>query len=303
MIRAVVSVGTNSTRLLVADGGAHPPRPLLQRSIGTRVGEGLRETGLIQDAAMQRTLDAVREHAAAARPLTQSIAAIATSAVRRAGNAAEFADRVSAITGCPLQVISGEDEARYSYSGAVSGLDAKPDETIGVSDPGGGSTEFAAGRGERPERVVSCEIGAVRLTERVPVLAGDRGEIRVGDIESARDAAYAALEPLAAFEPVQRLVFVGGTATTAVWLMSGSREPFEYGKFTREDVDALAARLRALDLPARKSLAGMNPQRADILLAGLIIVSAVFERTGHRSAAVSTNDLLMGYLVSLEKRR
>ncbi|HZT14053.1 MAG TPA: hypothetical protein VFA29_14735 [Candidatus Baltobacteraceae bacterium] len=303
MIRAVISIGTNSTRLLVADLGAHPPRPVLARSIGTRVGEGLRETGLIQDAAMQRTLDAVREHAAAARPLTDSIAAIATSAVRRAGNAAEFADRVREIAGCPLQVVSGEDEARYSYSGAVSGLDAGPDERVGVADPGGGSTEFAVGRGERAEQVVSCEIGAVRLTERVLVLAGDRGEITDADLQTARAAASAALEPLAAFDRVERLVFVGGTATTAVWLMSGSRDPFEYSAFTRSAVDQLAARLRALDLPARKTLAGMNPQRADILLAGLIIVAAVFERTGHESAAVSTNDLLMGYLVARERKR
>ena len=217
--------------------------------------------------------------------------------MRRARNADDFARAVSEITGSTLHVVSGEDEARYSYAGAVSGLNAPRHERIGVADPGGGSTEYAFGMGDRAQRVVSCEIGAVRLTETLPVLAGDRGEISPADVQRAHESAYAALEPIAGFDRVHRLVFVGGTATSTVALMAGSREPFTYRSLGREDVQRAIEQLCGLDLNARRALPAMNPQRADILLAGLIVVDAVFARAKQARATVSTNDLLLGYLL------
>jgi len=296
LIRGVVSIGTNSTRALVAafDGEV---RILLTRSIGTRIGEGLKERGHLDEAAMQRTLEAVREHTQAVRELTSDIHAIATSALRRADNGDDFAQRVREITGATLEIISGEEEARRSFIGAVSGIDAPKGASFGVLDTGGGSSEYAGGTKRGPEHIVSCEIGAVRLTEALPQLAGTTGAVEDATLERAQALAREALVPIKQFAAVDRLVFVGGSATTAVSVQREERQIFSYADLTRADIQRLIDLLRTLKLEDRKALPGMNPQRADILLAGLIIIDVVFDLTGHGRSLVSTNDLLLGTLL------
>ncbi len=117
MKRGVISIGTNSTRALVATLGEQP-EILLTRSTGTRIGEGLKERGCLEDEPMRRTLDAIREHTQAVREITSDIKSIATSALRRADNCSEFSQRVREITAVPLEVISGDEEARRSFYGA-----------------------------------------------------------------------------------------------------------------------------------------------------------------------------------------
>jgi exopolyphosphatase/guanosine-5'-triphosphate,3'-diphosphate pyrophosphatase len=299
--RGIISIGTNSTRALVAALNGSP-QVLLARSIGTRIGEGLKERGHLEDEAMRRTLDAVREHTAAVREVTGDVCAIATSALRRADNGEEFARRVQDIVGAPLEIISGEEEARRSFIGAVSGIDAAAQTSFGVLDVGGGSSEYAVGTKEQASQIVSCEIGAVRLTEGVPELSGTRGPIDDAVIARARDLTMQATAPIAQFSAVDRVVVVGGSATTAVAVHRQVREMFAYASLTRAELQAILARLRALDLDARKALPGMNPQRADILPAGLLIIDVVLERTQHEQALVSTNDLLLGTLL-LSRRR
>ena len=295
MKRGVISIGTNSTRALVAALNGIP-EILLTRSIGTRIGEALKESGRLGEEPMHRTLEAVREHVAAVRELTTDIRSIATSALRRADNGEAFTQRVREITGVPLEVISGEEEARRSFLGAVSGIDASAGTSFGVLDTGGGSTEYAVGEKNRALQIVSCEIGAVRLTEAVRELAGTSGIVEDSSIERACEIAMRALKPLEGFPPVDRLVCVGGSATTAIALLHENRELFSYAQLYRSDLRQLIARLRAQDLRVRKTLPGMNPQRADILLAGLLIIDLVFELARHDRALVSTNDLLLGTL-------
>lgn len=297
MIAGLISIGTNSTRALVADIDGRAARTLLHRSTGTRIGEGLKERGHLDEAAMQRTLAAIQEHYDAVRTLTPGVHVIATSALRRADNAAAFAESVRDITHAPLQIISGDDEARYSYAGAVSGIDAPDGERFGVLDTGGGSTEYAAGTRAGAQDIVSCEIGAVRLTEAVPELAGTSGEVSEEAMDRACAIADEAIAPIGAFPKVDRLIFVGGSATTTISVLAGKRESFAYADLTRADLQSLIERLRALDIEKRKALAGMNPQRADILLAGAIVLNAAFRRTLHDRATVSTNDVLLGYLL------
>lgn len=297
MIAGLISIGTNSTRALAADVSDGAATTLLQRSTGTRIGEGLRERGHLDEAAMERTLQAIREHCDAIAPLQPRMHAIATSALRRADNAPQFARRVSEIASAELQIISGDEEARYSFIGAVSGFESQPDARYGVLDTGGGSTEYAAGSKRGPERIVSCETGAVRLTEAVPELSGVHGAVSEDALDRARDMTASALREIGSFEKVDRLIFVGGSATTIVSLLAGKREPFAYEPLSRAGLHAAIETLRSTALQERKALAGMNPQRADILLGGALILDAVFARTLHERATVSTNDLLLGFLL------
>jgi exopolyphosphatase/guanosine-5'-triphosphate,3'-diphosphate pyrophosphatase len=263
------------------------PKVLLQRSTGTRIGEGLRESGRLSEDATRRTLEAIEDHLSAVRQFHPELKAIATSALRRADNANEFAQSVEAITEVPLEIITGEEEARCSYEGAVSGFPAQP--SYGVLDVGGGSSEYAT-----RDAAVSLEIGAVRLTERFPTL---REMAAPDEIARARTEAQAALRPLRDFVKVDRLLMVGGSATTAFAVISGRRTTDSHEALTRAGLGDVIDRLASLPLEKRKELPGMVAQRADILLAGALILDEACAVTRHAEALVSTNDLLLGYLL------
>ncbi len=164
-------------------------------------------------------------------------------------------------------------------------------------DVGGGSTEYAAGDGPLPEDVVSCEIGAVRLTEAVPALAG--GDAPVGDkvVEQARAAARDALAPLAKCAAVERLALVGGSATTAAAIVRGRATPAGTQPLTRADLQRTLERLLGMNLEERRVVTGMKPQRADILPAGIVLIDTAMEVLGKDEAVATTADLLLGVLL------
>jgi exopolyphosphatase / guanosine-5'-triphosphate,3'-diphosphate pyrophosphatase len=297
---AIVSIGTNSTRTLVADVALENPRVEIARSIGTRIGEGLGESGRLGAEPMQRTLDAIAQLARAIRGHYVRLFAVTTSALRRAENADEFAERVRALLGVPLRVLAGEEEAAASYRGALTAFGTLRGERVGVLDTGGGSTEYASGSTLRPDNVVSCEIGAVRLTEAVPELAGRDGAVEAGAVARAREIAREALKPLAEQEGVERLAFVGGTATTTGYILKGQRTPVLSYPLTREDLQRTLDRLLQAELDDRKQIVGLKPQRADILPAGIIILDIALEILGKDRAIATTADLLLGIL--LEER-
>ncbi len=294
---AIVSIGTNSTRLLLADLAQEEPRVELARSTGTRIGEGLGERGRLADEAMQRTLDVLAQYARAVRGHYVRLFAIGTSALRRAENGGEFDQRVRALLGVPLRVLSGEEEAAASYRGALTAFDRLRGERVGVLDTGGGSTEYAVGSSLEPEKVVSCEIGAVRLTEAVPALGGRDGSVDDATVARAREIARAALEPLGECEPVERLAFVGGSAATAVAIVAGKRTPPAARVLSRTDLRRTLDQLLHMGIDERKRVAGMKPQRADILPAGIIVLDAALELLGRDSAVATTADLLLGVLL------
>jgi exopolyphosphatase/guanosine-5'-triphosphate,3'-diphosphate pyrophosphatase len=293
----LISIGTNSTRALVVRFDSGVPQKLVARSVGTRIGEGLRERGHLEPDAMQRTLDAIAEHAQAIREHTPEFRIIATSALRRADNEAEFEERVRALTGRGVTIISGEEEAACSFAGAVSGIDLPPDYRFGVLDVGGGSSEYAIGTKDGPQHVVSCEIGAVRITEHYPVLAGTSGPVPMDTLRDVAEYALEMLAPAVHTMPVKPLVLVGGSATTLVSVERGHRESFDYADVWARDVRAWVERLASTPLDERKRLPGINPQRADILLGGLLLINTFFEGAGNEGALVSTNDVLLGYLL------
>ncbi len=273
------------------------PRIELARSVGTRIGEALGERGRLGDEPMQRTLDAVGQYVRAIRGHYVRLFAVATSALRRAENGEAFCERVTALLGVPLRVISGEEEAAASYRGGLTALGTLRGERVGVLDVGGGSSEFAAGTSAEPEKVVSCEIGAVRLTDAVPELAGRDATADDGAVAKARQIAREALAPLRECGEVERLAFVGGTATTTASIVRARPMPVESYPLARTDLRRTLARLAAMKLDERKRVVGMRPQRADILPAGIVVLDEALEILGRDRAVATTNDLLLGILL------
>jgi exopolyphosphatase/guanosine-5'-triphosphate,3'-diphosphate pyrophosphatase len=222
--------------------------------------------------------------------------------LRRANDAADFGSAVEAIAGVAPRIVSGDEEAAYSFAGATWGT--RPRGRVGVLDVGGGSTELAVGTPPAIERTISLEIGAVRLSERFPALLGERA-LEAGPraelVAQARAATDAVLAPLAAFEAFGELLAVGGTVFTAAAMLSGDpqRDGVRIdGPQRRRMLDDLLAR----DVYARRGLAHIRPQRADILPAGLIIVDVACERLRIDALRVSHADLLAGYLRSPQYR-
>lgn len=294
---AVISVGTNSTRMLLADVSLSVPRVEATASIGTRVGEGLGQNGTLAEEPMRRTLEAVTQLHRRIRGHYVKLFAVATSALRRASNGDDFARRVRDIVGVPLRVLGGEEEATASYRGAIAALGGLRGERVGVIDIGGGSTEYAVGALTSPERVLSCEIGAVRLTEALPRLSGRDGAVDEATIERARALALEAVEPLRACDLAERVALVGGSATTVAAILRARRGPLPSFRLTRDDLQSVLARVCALGLEERKQIVGMKAQRADILPAGIVVLDTALEVIGLDAAVATTSDLLLGVML------
>ena len=302
---AVISIGTNSTRMLMVDFSAkrfglfgdQATRIVKQRSVGTRIGEGLKESGRLDDEAMRRTLEVVENYSDELRGKTDRLSAIATSALRRADNADEFIKKIQDIIGCELSVLDGNEEAAASFRGAVTSLDDVENERAGVIDAGGGSTEYAVGEHEHSEQSLSCEVGAVRLTEWFPALAGKDGMVDNATIDKARAKARELLERITSLPTVTALAIVGGSATTTLSVIRGPHARFGDQILRRDKLRDAFNMLCELPCEKRKTVPGMNPQRADILPAGMLILDTCLDLLGFDQATVSYTDLLFGYLL------
>jgi exopolyphosphatase / guanosine-5'-triphosphate,3'-diphosphate pyrophosphatase len=298
--RALISIGTNSTRLLVLDGAV----TLAAESRGTRLGTGLQSTGRLDPAAQERTLAAIADYMQIVREYDARVACIATSAMRRAADGAAFTAAVRVVTGVEPHVLSGNEEATYSFLGATRSLSGE--ERVAVLDSGGGSTELAVDVPvhARHSGVVaytySAEVGAVRLAERHPELLGSAALVpaeRARVLAEAKADAATVLAPFASAPPPARLVVVGGSAFTAAAMVA--QAPLRDGvTITAAQRAELLDALLSRDLEARKALPFIRPQRADILPAGIAIIDEACRILGVPDVTVSVDDLLAGYLAS-----
>ena len=269
--------------------------PIVHRSIGTRLGANLKEAGPLDPEARERTLSVIDDYAREVHGYGADVGVIATSAMRRASDGESFTHEVERRLGARLEILPGAREAELSFIGATA--NRTHHEVVGVIDVGGGSTEYAIGDGPHPERVASCDMGAVRLTEMVPVLAGRDGVVDLATIERARGIARDVLAPLADFRHAERVALVGGSATTAAAVIRGKKTKIDRYELTRVDLQRTLIRLCALNQKARKEVPGMKPQRADILPAGLIVLDTVLDIVGCDRAVATTSDVLLGYLL------
>ncbi len=247
---------------------------------------------------MRRTLAAVAGFVALTRDYNAALACIATSALRRASNAAEFAARILAVAGVPLRVLSGAQEAAASFGGATA--DAACDGArIAVLDIGGGSTECAVGIDGAVAAVRSIEIGSVRVAERFPaLLGGSSGAVARAAAQEARCAIRAALAPLRELTPVAQVRCVAGTPLTIAAIVSATNVDAVSGTtLARAAVDCTIERLLDLDLAQRRALPGMLAQRADILAGGALVLSEALRALDVADGLLEANDLLLGYLL------
>ncbi|NPV74479.1 MAG: Ppx/GppA family phosphatase [Pelotomaculum sp.] len=283
---AAIDIGTNSVRLLVAERDGDRLKAVEAGLATTRLGEGI-GSGMLLPQAMERTVDAVEGFCRTAMHLQAGrITVAATSAVRDALNRDEFVQMVRQRTGLKVRILSGEEEAALTYRGVLAGLPVEPRATA-VVDVGGGSTELIWPR-EGGLRLVSVNVGAVRMTE-----AGM-------DVRKAAALLKPFLEEIKGM-PVKCLVGVGGTVTTlaAVDQELAVYDPVRVHGYclTAPKIEKILAKLEEMTVEERRRVPGLQPERADIIVAGVAIVKAVMEGTGAGRMLVSEYDILYGLVL------
>ena len=300
---AVVDIGTNSTRLLVADVGEDGLEELDRRSIVTRLGEGVDATNRLADEAQERVLDTLEEYASSIeRHGCERRVAVLTSAVRDADNGGAFAETVSERFGLDARTLSGDEEARLTYLGATAAHDGTRGEPLLVVDIGGGSTELVTGEGSEMGFHVSTQAGVVRHTERF--LRGDPPARE--DIDAlARDvrALFEVAVPREVRGRVRTAIAVAGTATS-VAAIDAEVEPYDPSRVEgrvvqRFRLGEISARLAALPLEERRNVPGLHPDRAPTIVAGTILLAQVLEVFGLDRFEASERDILWGAAISV----
>jgi exopolyphosphatase/guanosine-5'-triphosphate,3'-diphosphate pyrophosphatase len=305
---AAIDCGTNSIRLLIAD--LRPDGALtdvVRRMEIVRLGEGVDRTGRLAEAAIERTRRVLSEYAAqVAEHGVARVRMVATSATRDAANAEDFRAMVRATLGAEPEVVSGDEEARLSFTGAVRGLPASAEPPYLVVDIGGGSTEFVVGGSAEGrstvDKAISVDIGCVRMTERhLPGDPPSREQIAAAeaDITVAVDRAIAAVDGTRA----KTLVGLAGSVTTVVALAIGltGYEPsrIHHTRVPYPEIAKITAGLLAQTRAERLSTAVMHPGRADVIGAGALVLRVIMERSGADSVIASEHDILDGIALSL----
>lgn len=291
-----VDIGTNSTRLLVAERGPDGLRWLEHRVAVTRLGRGVDADRRLGEEGMASTLEALAAYRQAAEAAgVDSMRAVATSATRDAANRAEFLDRAEDALGTRPEVITGEVEAELSFRGATAGMDAGP---VLVVDPGGGSTEFVYGTGE-PEMLVSVDIGSVRLTERA---LPDRPADEV-DVVAAASSVEAMFGDVHLPDRPPTVVGVGGTFTSlaaiALDLPRYDRLQVHRSVLGRSTLTSLIAELAGMTVEETAAIPSLDPARAPVLLAGAVVAEAALRHVGVDEVIVSESDILDGIAAGL----
>jgi exopolyphosphatase / guanosine-5'-triphosphate,3'-diphosphate pyrophosphatase len=304
---AVVDIGTNSTRLLIADVDADTGslEQLVRESRVTRLGDGVDSSGALSEVAIERVMATLADYRKQIDAHgCEANVAVLTSAVRDASNGAEFAARVHDEYGLDARVLSGEEEAQLTFLGAMSTRSGGDDghagaarESTVVIDVGGGSTEFVVGTGRTAGFHVSLQAGVVRMSERhihsdppapeeLQALAEDvRRTFQEGLPEHERD-------------PVEHGIAVAGTATSAA-AIDQELDPYDPDRvegyeLTLGTVELLLARLADMDEARRREVVGLDPDRAPTIVAGMIVLGEAMRAFELDAVEVSERDILYG---------
>jgi exopolyphosphatase/guanosine-5'-triphosphate,3'-diphosphate pyrophosphatase len=304
---AAVDCGTNSLRLLLADVDTSQAEltDVIRRMEIVRLGQGVDETGQLAPEALTRTMAVLRDYAAViAGSGAQAVRMVATSATRDAGNATEFVRMVKEVLGVAPEVLTGDEEAMLSFTGATAELATGPDPgPFLVADIGGGSTEFVLGpAGGLPSHAKSVNIGCVRMTERH--LRGDPPTDR--EVAAAVADIDAALDTVAAAVPVREagtLIGLAGSVTTVAAIAMGlpayDAARIHHARTSAADVHAVTRSLLAQTRAERAAIGVMHPGRVDVIGGGALVLGRLMQRFGFGEVLVSEHDILDGMAWSL----
>jgi exopolyphosphatase/guanosine-5'-triphosphate,3'-diphosphate pyrophosphatase len=301
---AAIDVGTNSTRLLVADvdGPAGPLTTIDRRTQITRLGQGVNDARRLDPAAIARTLAVLDEYAQAIRAHgAERVRMTATSASRDASNRAEFFDPAEQLVGVRPELISGEEEAALEFAGAAHGL-TEPEPYL-LIDVGGGSTEFITG-GSEPEGLISIDIGCVRLTEQylhsdpptpeeLSVAVGVVRDFLADDVDRAVPGAAHA----------KTLIGTAGTVWTmgAIELGVDASESarIHHSRLSRAAAEEIFRTLATEPIEVRRHNPGLEPGRVDVIVGGVIVIVTAMRHWGFDELLVSEADILDGLVRSI----
>jgi exopolyphosphatase/guanosine-5'-triphosphate,3'-diphosphate pyrophosphatase len=296
---AVVDIGTNSTRLLIAevDPASGTVDALLRRSEVTRLGDGVDSAGRLSERAMARVFarldeyrQAIDEHGC------RRNLAVLTSAVRDAANGGEFAARVRDEYGLDARVLSGDEEAQLTFLGAMSERPASEDRMV-VIDIGGGSTEFVVGRGRQAGFHTSLPAGVVRMSER-HIHSDPPAPTELQELAADVQRTFADGLPPAERAGVVAAIAVAGTATSAA-AIDMELDPYDPARvegyrLELGTVEMLLARLAEMSDAQRRTVVGLNPDRAPTIVAGMILMEQAMRAFALERVEVSEHDILYG---------
>ncbi len=297
---AAIDIGTNSTKMTVADVSANGLLSVVSEDADvTRLGEGVDQARRLGDVPMARTLEAIVRFAEAARALgAETVLGAGTSALRDAVNGADFIARVQASADVEVQVITGDREAQLAYAAVRSdaSLSIPADASLLVFDIGGGSTELILGDAGGVGRYKSLDIGAVRLTERF--LHSDPPAET--ELTQARQFAADALTTFSVPSSPLFVAGIGGTALNIAAVTSGQPQPdsdsIHGASVSSAEVAAALARFSSAPLADRKTIPGLEPKRADVIVAGALILNALLTYFAADRFLLSARGLRYGLL-------
>jgi exopolyphosphatase/guanosine-5'-triphosphate,3'-diphosphate pyrophosphatase len=304
MKKAVIDIGTNSIKFCLAESGKKDGTFEVIKDANdiAKLGEGLKDTGVISPEPLERNAKSVAAFAKEAKDAgADEIAVVGTMALRTAKNTADFAKRVKELAGLDVRVIPGEEEAQLSYIAVMSGIAGAAVANLTTFDTGGGSTEFVFGEAGAIKRKFSLNIGAIRFTEaylsQMPVPAA---KLKEAQAQIRRELSEGGVTAGAKF-----LVGMGGNVTSIASVKHQMKvyDPavIQGSKLTLADIDAQIADYAAKTLDERKTITGLQPKRADVILAGACIIKEIMELTGVKELTVSDRGLRHGLLYKLFK--
>lgn len=294
MRAAAIDVGTNSIKMVVGESDPEGNIIILhESSVNARLGQGLASTGLIAPEALKRGLDAIGAHLSKAREFdADEIRIVGTNVIRDAANSSELIQSVKRLYSVDLEKLSGDDEARYAFL-AIAG-----DSQLGFSDDlqmiidtGGGSTEMISGVGSQMLSSVSVNIGAVRVTEtylkEIPA--------KINSLIEARVSVKKSLIPYLEGKKPNRLICIGGSAINLARIYY-KIEPAHTTdvhalKLSLKSIEELIGKLAQMNLNERKSLIGLEPERADIILGGALIIEQIISILDLQEVIISVRGL------------
>lgn len=294
---AVVDVGTNSVKFHVGERALDGSwRTIADRAEVTRLGEGLDAEGRLGAEPIARTAAAIAEMAEEARRAgVEQIAAVGTAWMRAAANSADLVTAVRERAGVEVERVSGDEEARLAYQGVLSALDVG-DGAVVVFDTGGGSSQFTFGRGEDVGERFSVPVGAARFTERF----GLDGPVSDGTLADARAAIGADLARLDGRPAPEAVVGMGGAVTNLAAvrheLAAYDADVVQGSVLDAAEIDRQIELYRTRTADERREIVGLQPKRAEVILAGACIVRTVLERLGATSLTVSDRGLRHGLI-------